>query len=45
MASLTREYRRSCIRYWRDKYGDAYATEIEKIVYREWSKKRGKSTR
>ena len=39
MASLTREYRRSCIRYWRDKYGEAYATEIEREVRKKWNGK------
>ena len=39
MISLTREYRRSALKYWRDKYGEVYALEIEKEVRKRWKGK------
>ena len=29
MRSLTLEYRQKCLRHWREKFGDAYANEVE----------------
>ncbi len=39
MISLTREYRRLAIAYWREKYGETYATEIEREVRKKWKGK------
>jgi hypothetical protein len=38
--SLTLEYRRECIRYWREKFGGEYADQVEAEVRRRWGKKK-----
>lgn len=39
LQSLTREYRAMCIAHWRQKYGDAFANDIEERVKRKWKRK------
>lgn len=40
MQSLTLEYRQMCLRDWREKFGDAYADEIESQVKIKWKAKK-----
>ena len=40
MQSLTIEYRQLCLSEWREKYGDAYADEIESKVKQKWKAKK-----
>ena len=40
MNSLTLEYRQLCLREWREKFGDAYADEIELKVKQKWKAKK-----
>ena len=40
MQALTLEYRKKCLREWREKFGDAYANEIEFKVKRNWKGKK-----
>lgn len=39
-SSYTKEYRRTCIKFWREHYGDAFALEVEKEVGKHWAKRR-----
>lgn len=40
IAQHTRDYRRTCIDYWRDKYGDTYARSVEREVMALWDAKK-----
>jgi len=42
MGSLTRDYRRDCIKYWRENYGDSFSSAVEREVEKEWAKKKAK---
>lgn len=37
--ALTSEYRHSCLAYWREKFGDLYADEVEKVAKKMFKKK------
>lgn len=39
LVSLTREYRQKCLRFWREKYGEEFAREVEERVKKKWSTK------
>lgn len=41
MLPATREYRRRCISYWREHYGDAFADTIQAKVEQKFSKRKG----
>lgn len=36
--SLTLEYRRECLKFWRETFGDHYAISVEKEVLKQWRK-------
>lgn len=42
--SFTRDYRQACLKYWREKFGESFALEVEKEVHKQWAK-RSKSVR
>lgn len=39
LRSQTREYRAICLAHWRQKFGDAFADEIEERVKQKWERK------
>lgn len=40
LQSITREYRIQCLHFWREKYGDEYADQVEKRVRAVWGKRK-----
>lgn len=40
IAQKTRDYRRDCIDYWRDKYGEVYARSVEREVLALWERRK-----
>lgn len=37
--SWARGYRRECIKYWRERYGDEFADQVEAGVKARWGKR------
>lgn len=33
-----RNYRKQCLDHWRRVYGEVFASEVEKIIHKEWKK-------
>lgn len=38
---LTREYRRACLRHWRERFGATFADKVERETKRNWKAGRG----
>lgn len=41
-ASLTIEYRRDCLKFWRERFGDSFAITVEREVMKAWGKRAGR---
>ncbi len=40
MRSLTKDYRRDCLKFWRERYGNEFADQVQGEVERQWKGKR-----
>lgn len=36
---LSKEYRRECLKLWRQEYGEYWTSQVEKLVLAKWKKK------
>ena len=39
MSAQSRQYRRECVKYWREQYGDVFADQVEDGVRKRWGKR------
>ena len=40
LKSLTKEYRRNCLEFWREKYGEAYHAQVKQQFLTKWRTKK-----
>lgn len=40
LKALTREYRRACLKWYREQYGDLFADQVESKVLAKWGERK-----